>query len=320
MSQVPEKFKKHVGNIEYTPEQTVHSYNELDPFVETNLKLNQLKKNLYEDHTVQNYTLQDLKPGYVAFACSNPIEENRDILLIREDVVSNSQLMSLLAFARPVFDLGEVVFLQNSNATLQNMKTICEWIACHLDFESLGNPDQQRLDFDNSFFKRHDYKEVMQLMHLSIFLELHPLVWHVDYTRRESMKPDYDKKPIHEKFPEYAHEICANVLGDMMASCNTPIELQSMFPELIGDQSLTTQDKYNIIVNDAWIHGDHGVNFLLNKLKEKSGDQIQEWNIHNSDRNNMLEELGLAPDAVINPVRLKGENDTGIEEGANWWG
>jgi hypothetical protein len=34
----------------------------------------------------------------------------------------------------------------------------------------------------------------------------------------------------------------------------------------------------------------------------------------------MLEELGLAPDAVINPVRLEGENDTGIEVGANWWG
>ena len=228
--------------------------------------------------------------------------------------------MAFLASARPADNLGELIYMANKNATLKNMKTVCQWLNQHIDFSNLNHPDNQRKQYDLNFLNGKDYLEVMQLMHLSVYLNLHPLDWHVNYARNESMKPDHDKKPLHEQFPGYFHEICANILGDMMASCKTPIELQRMFPKLIGDQALTTQDKYNIIVNDAWIHGDDGVKFLLKKLKEKSGEQIKEWNIHNSDRINMLEELGLAPDAVINPVRLEGENDTGIEVGANWWG
>jgi hypothetical protein len=303
-------------NVKEPKKLNLQTYSELPPYIKTDLKWDQLKKNSYGNQTFLNLNI-----GYVAFACmQNKSDNNSDILQIREDIVAASQTMSFLASARPYTDLGEVVVLIDPSVTLQNMKTICEWIAMHLDFESLGNPDQQRLDFDNTFFKRRNYEEIMQLMHLSVYLNLHPLDWHVNYARNESMKPDHDKKPLHEQFPGYFHEICANILGDMMASCKTPIELQRMFPKLIGDQALTTQDKYNIIVNDAWIHGDDGVKFLLKKLKEKSGEQIKEWNIHNSDRINMLEELGLAPDAVINPVRLEGENDTGIEVGANWWG
>jgi hypothetical protein len=292
----------------YEPlKQTVDSFFELAPFFEARLKVKDIK----------DYTYPNLPPGYVAVACKDEY-----ILIIREDIIHQSQTMKFLAGARPSDNLGELIFIVNEYATLENMKTVCQWLSKHIDFSNLNIPDIERKQYDINFLNSKNYLEVMQLMHLSIFLELHSLDWHT--TQRENqlvqLNSEGKTKEDHELEPKYLPEICANILGDMMASCKTPIELQRMFPELIRDQSLTTQDKYNIIVNDAWIHGDQGVKFLLNKLKEQSGQQIKEWNVNNSDRKEILKELGLAPDAVINPVRLEGKNDTGIEIGANWWG
>jgi hypothetical protein len=298
-----------IGSLKvYEPlKQTVDSFLGLAPFIETRLQVKD----------ILNDTYPNLQPGYVAVAC-----KDKYILLIREDIINQSQLMNFLAGARPHDDLGEVIFIANDYGTLENMKTVCLWLDQHINFSNLNHPDNERKQYDINFLNSKNYLEVTQLMHLSIFLELHSLDWHT--TQRENqlvqLNSEGKTKEDHELEPQYLHEICANVLGDMMASCKTPIELQRMFPELIRDQSLTTQDKYNIIVNDAWIHGDQGVKFLLNKLKEQSGQQIKEWNVDNSDRKEILKELGLAPDAVINPVRLEGKNDTGIEVGTYWWG
>jgi hypothetical protein len=64
-----------------------------------------------------------------------------------------------------------------------------------------------------------------------------------------------------------------------------------MFPKLIRDQPFTTQDKYNIIVNDDWIHGDDSVKLFLNK--KESDEKIPEWNPSNPDRIEILKELRL---------------------------
>ena len=291
----------------YEPsKQTVASYSELKPFIETELKKND----------IQNDTFRDLEKGYVAVVC---IDEN--ILLIKENIILNSQLMSVLAGARPADNLREVIYIANTNATFENMKTVCLWLDQHITFSDLDYPDDIRKQYDLNFLNGKNYLEVMQLMHLSIFLELHPYDWHrtQQTNQLEQLASEGKTKEDYEQEPVFLHEICANVLGDMMASCKTPTELQTMFSKLIGDQALTAQDKYDIVVNDAWIHGDDGVRFLLNKLRQTDG-QIPEWNTSNPDRIQLLTELGLDPDAKINPVRLKGENNTGIEVGANWWG
>ncbi len=286
--------------------QTVDSYSELEPFIETEIK----KSN------IENDTFPNLKLGYVAVVC---IDEN--ILLIRENIIQNSQLMSFLASARSVENLGEVIYMPNKNATLKNMKTVCQWLYQHIDFSNLNHHDNQRKQYDLNFLNGKNYLEVMQLMHLSIFLELHPYDWHRTQQTNQlaQLNSEGKTKEDYELEPQYLHEICANVLGDMMASCKTPTELQTMFPQLIGDQALTTEDKYDIIANNAWIHGDNGVRFLLNKLR-RTDNKIPEWNYRNQDRIQLLEELGLASGAEINPVRLEGENNTGIKVGDNWWG
>ena len=74
------------------------------------------------------------------------------ILLIREDVVLRSNLMSSLASARSPYDLGEVVFLKNPNANLKNMITYCNWIDQHIQYNNLNSEDKLRDNFDKTFF------------------------------------------------------------------------------------------------------------------------------------------------------------------------
>jgi hypothetical protein len=295
-----------VGNLNVfePPKQTVETYSESVPFIETGLKPSDLK----------NFTFPDLEPGYVAVVCSD-----EKILLLQENIVQQCDETAFLASARPANNLGETIYMVNENATLKNMKTICQWLNQHIIFENMNYPDDQRKQYDQNFFNGKNYKEVMQLMHLSIFLRTHPFNWHEDQQKKK-LALEGIRKADHELEPIYLHEFCANVLGDMMASCKTPLELQSMFPDLIGDQALTAEDKYDIIVNDAWIHGDDGVNFLLNKLRQQSGEPIQNWNENNEDRIRILQELGLAPDAKIETIKIQGPNDTGNEVNANWWG
>lgn len=290
-----------------TSKQTVASFIELPPFIEIKLK----------QSDIDDYTFPNLEPGYVAVVC-----KDENILPIREDIIQKSNLMAFFASARPADNLGELIYMVNKNATLKNMKTVCQWLNQHIDFSNLNHPDNQRKQYDLNFLNGKDYLEVMQLMHLSLFLELYSTDWHVDNRKKELEQLASEGKTIepHEQEPVFLHEFCANVLGDMMESCKTPTELQTMFPQLIGDQALTTEDKYNIIANDLLIHGDAGVEFLLNKLRKQSGKQIPEWNSSNTDRIEILKEFGLESESVINPVRLEGENDTRIEVGTNWWG
>jgi len=295
------------GQPIYEPsKQTVASFDGLQPFRHTGLKKSD----------IQNDTFPNFEPGYVAVVC-----KDENIFLIRENIILNSQLMSVLAGARPADNLREVIYIANKNATLKNMKTVCLWLDQHITFSDLNYPDDTRKQYDLNFLNGKNYLEVMQLMHLSIFLELHPYDWHKTQqtNQLEQLASEGKTKEDYELEPVFLHEICANVLGNMMASCKTPTELQTMFPEIIGDQALTAQDKYDIIVNDAWIHGDNGVEFLLNKLRQ-TDRQIPKWNSINQDRIQLLTELGLDSNAEINPVRLEGENDTGIEVGAKWWG
>lgn len=294
-----------------TSKQTVASFIELPPFIEIKLK----------QSDIFDYTFPNLEPGYVAVVCKDENIHLINILLIREDIIQKSNLMAFLASARPADNLGELIYMANKNATLKNMKTVCQWLDQHIDFSNLNHPDNKRKQYDLNFLNGKDYLEVMQLMHLSLFLELYSTDWHVYNRKKELEQLASEGKTIepHEQEPVFLHEICANVLGDMMASCKTPIELQRMFPQLIGDQALTTEDKYDIIANDLWIHGDNGVKFLLNKLRQ-TDKQIPEWNSSNTDRIEILKEFGLESESVINPVSLEGENDTGIEVGDNWWG
>lgn len=289
-----------------TSKQTVNSYSGLAPFIETRIK----KSDIQED------TFPNLKEGYVAVVCA---DEN--IIQIREDIIENSQLMSFFASARPADNLKEVITLIGNYATLENMKTVCQWVSQHIEFSNLNHPDNDRKQYDLNFLNGKKYLEVFQLMHLSVYLNLHGTDWHSNKLKKqvEQLASEGKKKEDYELEPVYLHEICANVLGDMMASCKTPTELQRMFPELIGDQKLTPLDKYKIIVDDVWIHGDNGVEFLLDKLRQ-TDKQIPEWNTSNEDRIRILEQLGLASDAKINPINLSGENNTGIEVGTNWWG
>jgi hypothetical protein len=284
------------------------------PFIETGLKLYQISNNFEGNKSL----LDQLQQGYVGVACWDKNENNFDVLQIHEDVINQSQLLNFLASARNPEDLGELIFLQNESATIQNVITICRWIDRHIYFQAVQTPDKQRHEFDKSFFKSTDYKEVQNLMMCGIFLELHDTDWHVDYSKR--IANDEIPNMVIDNFGDSVPKICADILGDMMASCNTPIDLQKMFPDLIGDHALTAQNKYDIIVNDAWIHGDDGVEFLLNKLRQQSGESVLDWNRHNPDRIKMLDELGLKPDAKIEPIKIEGRNDTGIEVGANWWG
>lgn len=289
-----------------TSKQTVASFIGLPPFIE------KLKKSDIVDDT-----FPDLEPGYVAVVCYD-----KNILLIREDIIQKSSVMNFFAGARPADNLGELIYMVDENATLKNMKTVCQWLNQHIDFHYNNDPDNQRKQYDLNFLNGKDYLEVMQLMGLSLFLELFSTDWHENQRIKQLDALASEGKTIepHEQEPVFLHEFCANVLGDMMASCKTPLDLQSKFPHLIGDQVLKPENKYDIIVNDAWIHGDDGVNFLLNKLRQQSGEPIPNWNENNEDRIRILQELGLAPDAKIETIKIEGPNDTGIKENANWWG
>jgi hypothetical protein len=322
ISQVPKKFRNYVHknpsilpeqNIELVPHQTVDSYFGLPPFVKTSYNIKQLMfKNGNNDES-----FYDLRPGYVAVAVDRPEQyQNARILQIREDIINQSQTLNFLASARPVGNLGELVHLVSKSCTQENVITICQWLDQHLIFQEKQAPDNKRVEFDKSFLRSVNYQELSGLIECANFLELHPTDWHVDYAKKQAA----DNIPKDKRHPEIFGEICADLLGDMMASCNTPIELQSMFSDLIGNHTLTAEDKYYIIVNDAWIHGDAGVLSLLSNLKRESGGQLfPKWDKYNPDRIRILEEVGLAPDAILLPIKIEGVNNTGIPVGVNWW-
>ncbi len=82
----------------------------------------------YYDDTHAETDQDVCRDGYVRVVC------NGGILQIREDVVNQSQCMSLLASARPADNLSKCIHMANELATPENVKVICDWIAKHIEF------------------------------------------------------------------------------------------------------------------------------------------------------------------------------------------
>lgn len=203
-----------------------------------------------------------------------------------------------------------------------------------------------------------DYDEVSQLMNLGVFLEQLPYKWHSEYAQKKYAElratgVNTDELPEHEKPFEFFKEICADVLGQMIASCETPIELQQRFPTLVGARALNANDKYYVLANDSWLHGDDHVSKVVKLLQEQQkqekasarqsrmneedilkqyGKDIPEWNSSNQQRQEMLPLLGFdrtQPNAAelelqfkIKPVPIDPQSADirGLELGAHWWG
>jgi hypothetical protein len=78
--------------------------------------------------------------------------EKSACLQIREDIIRQSQVMEFLASGRPAENLAECIHLQNSFATLDRMKIICDWLATHIEFESRDASHYDREEFDRCYF------------------------------------------------------------------------------------------------------------------------------------------------------------------------
>lgn len=151
--------------------------------------------------------------------------------------------------------------------------------------------------------RRHrTYVEIKDIMIAASFLELHPTNWHTAYAQKEfnhdeqeqdqdqdqeTSSQDFDDQEHYEhnedfdpvnKFTKNPVEICCYHLSDMINSCSSPIELQLRFPELIGPNVLTVNEKAEIIKEDLWIHGDNLVKEMIDKLC-KEDDNIPAWTL-----------------------------------------
>jgi hypothetical protein len=178
------------------------------------------------------------RPGYVRVLCykRNPhfplfppfpsnLDESIDegILQIREDIIGYSQTMSFLASARVPNDLDECIHIVCSLGTIENMKVVIGWLAKHIEFESRGTDDSERIAFDRRYFlltedgntaydsatndaekakildsrtewlriqgtdtpSRHrTWTQLRDLADLSCHLELHKFKWHTDYAAK----------------------------------------------------------------------------------------------------------------------------------------
>jgi len=222
------------------------------------------------------------------------------------------------------------------------------------------NPDNQDSKLDGSKTSSHqrssplemsyhrNYDEVSQLMNLGAFLEQLPYKWHSEYAQKKYAElrakgVNTDELPEHEKPFEFFKEICADVLGQMIASCETPIELQQRFPTLVGARALNANDKYYVLANDSWLHGDRHVSTVVKMLQEQQkreiasarqtrmneediliqyGEPIPDWNSSNKKRQEMLTLLGLESHSEIKPVPIDPQSADiqGFEVGVHWWG
>jgi len=52
------------------------------------------------------------------------------------------------------------------------------------------------------------------------------------------------------KFPDTIMVICCNILGDMILGCDTPLDMQHRFPDLIGPTALSLEDRAEILAFD----------------------------------------------------------------------
>jgi hypothetical protein len=178
------------------------------------------------------------------------------------------------------------------------------------------------------------YTEIQNIMFVANFLELHPTDWHTDFARMEyeriaQLPPgpfqEFGLDPA-DKFAETIMEICCHHLGDMIIGCESPVEMQHRFPDLIGAKVLTPKDKAEIVKADLWIHGDAFVKIVIDELRLED-PSIPEWTIESTleERAFMKDVPGFqdqqqpieVPAIKINTAQPA---DIGYEIGHHWWG
>jgi hypothetical protein len=213
-------------------------------------------------------------------------------------------------------------------------------------FQRIG-PVQERL--------HRTYEEIQQIMFLANFLELHATDWHVDFAKREaerlSSQPpgpfqEFGLDPA-DKFAESVMELCCHHLGDMILSCESPVDMQHRFPSLIGAKSLTAKDRYDIVTADLWIHGDDFVGNVVPELQEaqkqeyaqarasgmsdeqvyqRFGPPIPDWTLQSTQelRAFMKEVPGQEsnPSLFVPAIKVNDQEpaEPGFEIGHHWWG
>lgn len=199
------------------------------------------------------------------------------------------------------------------------------------------------------------YEEIQHIMFVANFLELHLTDWHVDFAKNEAERiaaqppgpfQEYGLDPA-DKFAETVMEICCRHLGDMILSCESPVDLQHRFPSLIGAKALTAKDRYDIVTADLWIHGDDFVEKVVPELQEaqkqeyaqarasgmseediekKFGSPIPDWTLESTqeERAFMREVPGQEsnPSLRVPAIKVNDQQpaDPGFEVGHHWWG
>lgn len=204
--------------------------------------------------------------------------------------------------------------------------------------------------------RRHrTYEEIQNIMFVANFLELHPSDWHKAFALSEleriaSQPPgpfqEYGLDPA-DKFAETAMEICCQHIGDMILSCESPVDMQHRFPTLVGAKALTAKDRYDIVTADLWIHGDDFVSEVVgelqeqqmkefqsareagmspDKIEEKYGKPIPDWTIESTqeERAFMREVPSTEPNPTLKVPAIRVNDsqpaDEGFEVGHHWWG
>lgn len=199
------------------------------------------------------------------------------------------------------------------------------------------------------------YEEIQAIMFVANFLELHTTDWHTNYAEKESERlssqapgpfQEYGLDPA-DKFAETVMEICCHHLGDIILSCESPVELQHRFPNLIGAKALTAKDRYNIVKADLWIHGDDFIEKVVPELQEaqrkeysqalasgmsqeqveqKFGPLIPNWTLESTqdERAFMREIPGQEsnPNLRVPAIKVNDQQsaEPGFEIGHHWWG
>jgi hypothetical protein len=112
------------------------------------------KKYYYDDpfpeEVVQSgdYTYdQVLCEDYVRVFC-----KDEKIIQVRQDIILSSQLLDVLQGARNPLNLAECIYLANDLATSERIKIILDWLDRNLDFETRGESDHIREEYDQYYF------------------------------------------------------------------------------------------------------------------------------------------------------------------------
>ena len=186
-----------------------------------------------------------------------------------------------------------------------------------------------------AFKRRHrTYQEIQKIMFVANFLELHPTEWHTSYAAKEVERLNkLPSGPFQEfgldpddKFAETVTELCCHHLGDMIVGCESPMDMQHRFPDLIGAMALSAKDRADIVKADLWINGDDFVKEVIDELRQKD-DSIPEWTMEST-----LEERAFMKDIPgfqdqeqpikVPPIKINPDQpeNVGYEIGHHWWG